>query len=76
MMDFASTWLSGFGMMVGLIIAIGAQNAFIIRQGLMNRIAFTLGAIGLSSVWFVSIGFGARYLILRLRLASKLTRNT
>jgi L-lysine exporter family protein LysE/ArgO len=34
--------LAGFGLGLGLIVAIGAQNAFILRQGLMRRHVFVL----------------------------------
>jgi L-lysine exporter family protein LysE/ArgO len=36
MLNIVSTWLAGFGMMAGLIVAIGAQNAFVLKQGLMK----------------------------------------
>ncbi len=31
------TFLSGFGIGLGLIVAIGAQNAFVLRQGLNDH---------------------------------------
>ena len=33
----ASAYLAGLGAGAGLIIAIGAQNAFVLRQGLQRR---------------------------------------
>lgn len=33
-MDFLSTFLAGFGLGLSLIVAIGAQNAFVLRQGI------------------------------------------
>lgn len=32
-----TTFISGFALSIGLILAIGAQNAFVLRQGLMRR---------------------------------------
>jgi len=32
-----SSFIAGFGLMLGLIIAIGAQNAFVLRQGLRRE---------------------------------------
>lgn len=33
----ASSFLTGFGLTLGLIVAIGAQNAFVLRQGLRRE---------------------------------------
>lgn len=33
----ASTWLAGFGTGMGLIVAIGAQNVFVLTQGMTRR---------------------------------------
>ena len=33
----ATMWLRGFGLSAGLIIAIGAQNAFVLQQGIRRR---------------------------------------
>ena len=39
-MDFLSPFLEGFGLGASLIIAIGAQNAFVLRQGLKRQHVF------------------------------------
>jgi len=58
-------YAKGFALMAGLIVAIGAQNAFVLRQGLMHRATFivaticflcdaalvTLGAFGLGALF-------------------------
>ena len=36
---------SGFGLSAGLIIAIGAQNAYVLKQGLLQRNVFTIVAL-------------------------------
>lgn len=36
-MSFASSFLAGFGLSLSLIVAIGAQNAFVLRQGLRRE---------------------------------------
>jgi len=60
---FAAGW-QGFGLGLGLIVAIGAQNAFVLRQGLRRRhvalvvvlctlcdsALITLGAVGVGTV--------------------------
>ena len=38
----AATWLAGFGTGMGLIVAIGAQNAFVLRQGLRREHVFAV----------------------------------
>ncbi|MGP3697965.1 LysE/ArgO family amino acid transporter [Rhodobacter sp. NSM] len=48
-MPYASSFLTGFGLSLGLIVAIGAQNAFVLRQGLRREhvlavVAFCAGA--------------------------------
>jgi L-lysine exporter family protein LysE/ArgO len=94
-------FLFGFATSMSLIVAIGAQNAFVLRQGIRNehvlpevlltglaltflnphvyldtvvllgtlanqrsdgRWLFGVGATVASTVWFVSLGFGARRL--------------
>ncbi|MEP6443950.1 MAG: amino acid transporter, partial [Hyphomicrobiales bacterium] len=34
------SFFSGFGLSLSLILAIGAQNAFVLRQGLLERHVF------------------------------------
>ena len=34
---FSPAFLTGFGLCLGLIVAIGAQNAFVLRQGLRRE---------------------------------------
>ncbi len=55
--------LSGFGLMAGLIVAIGAENAFLLRQGLLksNVLLLVVLAACLDSVLIIAgvSGFGA-----------------
>lgn len=52
-----SMWLRGFGLSASLIIAIGAQNAFVLRQGLRRQYVFIVAAICiLSDAIMFSIG--------------------
>jgi L-lysine exporter family protein LysE/ArgO len=49
--------LEGFGLGAGLIIAIGAQNAFVLRQGLLRRHVFLIASIcTLSDAALISLG--------------------
>ena len=41
-MDFAKSFIEGFVMGAGLIIAIGAQNAFVLKQGLRRSTGLLL----------------------------------
>ena len=45
----ASMWLRGFGLSIGLIVAIGAQNAFVLRQGLRRQHVFIVAALSILS---------------------------
>lgn len=38
--QFLRSWLAGFGTSISLIMAIGAQNAFVLRQGLLRQHVF------------------------------------
>ena len=60
-----SAFLSGFMLGGGLIIAIGAQNAFILRQGILRQHVFTLCLIcALSDAFLILLGvFGLGALI-------------
>ena len=40
-----STFLAGFGLGLSLIVAIGAQNAFILRAGLLRQHVFVLCSV-------------------------------
>jgi L-lysine exporter family protein LysE/ArgO len=56
-------FLKGFGLGMGLIVAIGAQNAFVLRQGLCNQYLFITALICSVSdavlITFGVFGFGA-----------------
>ncbi|MEM8851753.1 MAG: LysE family transporter, partial [Pseudomonadota bacterium] len=52
-----TSFLSGFGLSLSLILAIGAQNAFVLRQGLRGEHVFAVVAIcPLSEVLLISAG--------------------
>ena len=52
-----SAFLSGFILGFSLILAIGAQNSFVLRQGLMGRHVFTVALFcSLSDALLISIG--------------------
>jgi arginine exporter protein ArgO len=71
-----SAFAQGLALSFGLIVAIGAQNAFVLRQGLRRehvgsvgaqqpsglQIWFVAGASAASLAWFSLLGFGARWL--------------
>ena len=58
-MNILSAGLSGFALGGSLIIAIGAQNAFILRQGLLRRHVFLLCFIcALSDALLIAAGVG------------------
>jgi L-lysine exporter family protein LysE/ArgO len=42
---FPTAFLSGFGTSMGLIVAIGAQNAFVLKQGILRNHVFTIALI-------------------------------
>lgn len=51
------TFLSGLGTGLSLIVAIGAQNAFVLRQGLVRRFVFPVVAIcALSDLILIVLG--------------------
>jgi L-lysine exporter family protein LysE/ArgO len=55
----AAPLLQGFGLGAGLIIAIGAQNAFVLRQGLERRHVFATAAIcTLCDMTLIALGVG------------------
>lgn len=58
-----TAFLEGFGLGLGLIVAIGAQNAFVLRQGLRNQYLFITAFICSISdaalIFFGLFGFGA-----------------
>ncbi|WP_136515408.1 LysE/ArgO family amino acid transporter [Geomonas edaphica] len=59
MPQFLSPLLSGFGLGAGLIIAIGSQNAFVLRQGLKRQYVFTVCTICfLCDSLLISLGAG------------------
>ena len=52
-----SAFLSGFILGFSLILAIGAQNSFVLRQGLMGRHIFIVALFcSLSDAFLISIG--------------------
>lgn len=52
-----STALAGFGFGLGLIVAIGAQNAFVLRQGLKREhVGVVVAICALSDVVLITIG--------------------
>lgn len=64
MHSFLGSLFSGFIVSLGLIVAIGAQNAFVLRQGIKGQhvVAVVLTCI-LSSAILISIGIGGFSLI-------------
>jgi L-lysine exporter family protein LysE/ArgO len=50
MQTFVSPWAMGLGTGLGLIIAIGAQNAFLLRLGITGPIRATLGCIAVCAL--------------------------
>lgn len=58
-----SAYLAGMGLGASLIIAIGAQNAFVLRQGLVRRFAVPVAAVCVIVDWTLiaagAMGFGA-----------------
>lgn len=58
-MNILSSGMSGFALGGSLIVAIGAQNAFILRQGLLQRHVFILCLIcALSDALLIAAGVG------------------
>ena len=59
----ASAFLAGLGLGASLIIAIGAQNAFVLRQGLLRSHALAVAALCVAIDWSLivlgALGFGA-----------------
>ena len=54
-----SAFLTGFVLGFSLILAIGAQNSFVLRQGLMGRHVFTVALFcSISDSLLISIGVG------------------
>ncbi len=58
-----SAYFAGLGLGASLIIAIGAQNAFVLRQGLLKRYALAVAATCVAIDWLLialgALGFGA-----------------
>ncbi|UFS70339.1 LysE/ArgO family amino acid transporter [Geomonas sp. RF6] len=54
-----SPTVTGFGLGASLIVAIGSQNAFVLRQGLKNQHVFTVSTISfLCDALLISLGAG------------------
>ncbi|MDQ0454566.1 LysE/ArgO family amino acid transporter [Rhizobium paknamense] len=54
-----TAFLSGFSLSLSLILAIGAQNAFVLRQGLQRQHVFAVAVFcGLSDALLISLGVG------------------
>lgn len=52
-------WLSGLGTMAGLIVAVGPQNTFLLRQGLISPkrvIAVLVAFCALADIAFIALG--------------------
>ncbi len=58
-----SAFIAGLGLGASLIIAIGAQNAFVLRQGLLRSHALAVAALCVAIDWSLiivgALGFGA-----------------
>ncbi|MCY0386059.1 LysE/ArgO family amino acid transporter [Robbsia sp. Bb-Pol-6] len=51
--------VSGFGLSAGLIIAIGAQNAYVLKQGLLQRNVFVIVALcSIFDAFLIGLGVG------------------
>ena len=51
------TALEGFGLGAGLIIAIGAQNAYVLRQGILGQHVFVITTIcAVSDMALIALG--------------------
>jgi len=60
-----SAFLSGFGVSLGLILAIGAQNAYVLRQGLRREYLLSVVVIcSLSDALLIALGVGSFHAIL------------
>ena len=68
--------LQGFGLGAGLVIAIGAQNAFVLRQGLMRRHVFVAaGVCAVCDVALILLGVGGLgTLISEVRILAEVAR--
>jgi L-lysine exporter family protein LysE/ArgO len=59
----STAFLAGLGLGASLIIAIGAQNAFVLRQGLLRTHALAVAALCVAIDWSLivvgALGFGA-----------------
>ncbi len=71
-----NAFISGFGLSLSLILAIGAQNAFVLKQGLKNERVFLVCAIcALSDAILIFSGVaGMGYLIERFPAFASLAR--
>ena len=64
MTTWPSAALSGFGLGLSLIVAIGAQNAFVLRQGLRREHVLMIVAIcALSDLTLIALGVGGAGLL-------------
>jgi L-lysine exporter family protein LysE/ArgO len=64
--NLVSAGIEGFLLGAGLIVAIGAQNAFVLRQGLVRRHVFAVAATcALSDAVLIAAGVGGLGLLIR-----------
>ena len=75
-MFYVTIYLKGLALCGGLIIAIGSQNAFVLKQGLKRQHVFAVAlACSLCDVVLISLGaFGVGTLIARSTLAMTFAR--
>jgi L-lysine exporter family protein LysE/ArgO len=65
-MPLGSVYLKGFGLGAGLIIAIGAQNAHVLRMGLKRQhVALTVGVCILCDVLLIAAGVAGMGALIR-----------
>ena len=63
-----SAWLSGAGIGIGLFAIVGAQSAFILRQGIMRQhvIPIIATCFAIDAVFIMASGAGLRQLTAQL----------
>jgi len=67
-------FVTGFGISLSLILAIGAQNAFVLRQGLKGQYVFTLVLIcALSDALLITLGVAGFDLLIKSLTSLEIT---